>query len=173
MSQNLVKFYKDNNDLEAASSLLLGTSIAMIPLNTTGTGDAHSIARSVGGRFHDIHHGTALAVILPHVLNFNIEFRTKKLADLAVIMGLNISGKTQLEAAQMLVLSLQKIRDDLGLPVNYLDLGLTIDCLDELAEASKYKSEHGSNAGAAPRKATIEEYKQLMVDAYNGVKISY
>ena len=37
----------------------------------------------------------------------------------------------------------------------------------------KDKSEHGSSAGAPPRKATIDEYKQLIMDAWNGVEISY
>ena len=50
---------------------------------------------------------------------------------------------------------------------------MNLDSLDELAEASKYKSEHGSSAGAPPRKATIEEYKKLITDAYNGVEIEY
>lgn len=64
---------------------------------------------------------------------------------------------------------------DLGLPRSYRELGVEMDddILEELALASKDKSEHGSSAGAPPRKATIDEYKQLIMDAWNGVEISY
>ena len=173
MSRNLVRFYNDNTDLEAAGALLLATSLGCMACTSIGTGDAHCIARSVGGRFHNIHHGTALGVSLPHVLNFNLEGSQKKLADLARAMDLDVDGKSDLEAAKQLVLAIQQVRDDLGLPASYKELGMTLDCLDELAASSKDKSEHGSSAGAPPRKATIEEYKKLITDAYNGVKISY
>ena len=173
MSRNLVKFYNDNTDLNAASALLLATSLGCMACTSIGTGDAHCIARSVGGLYHNIHHGTALAISLPHVLNFNLEGSKTKLAELARVMGLDVAGKSELEAAKMLVLAVQQIRDDLGMPRSYKELGMNLDSLDELAEASKYKSEHGSSAGAPPRKATIEEYKKLITDAYNGVEIEY
>ena len=175
MSQNLVRFYNDNTDLEAAGALLLATSLGCMACTTIGTGDAHCITRSVGGRFHQVHHGTGLAVALPHVLNFNLYGSTKKLADLARAMGLDVSGKSELDQAKALVLAIQRVRDDLGLPKSYKELGVEMndEILEELALSSKDKSEHGSSAGAPPRKATIDEYKQLIMDAWNGVEISY
>lgn len=173
ISQNLVRFYNDTNDLEAAGAMLLASSLSCMACTAIGAGDAHCIARSVGGRFSNIHHGTALSVVLPHVLDFNLEVRVKKLADLARVMNLDIEGKEEMEAAKMLILAVQQIRKDLNLPGSYQELGMTLDCLDELAEASKYKSEHGSSAGAPPRKATIEEYKELITAAYNGTEITY
>lgn len=175
MSRNLVRFYNDSSDIEAAGALLLATSLGCMACTTIGTGDAHCITRSVGGRFHQVHHGTGLAVALPHVLNFNLYGSTKKLADLARAMGLDVNGLSELEQAKALVLAIQKVRDDLGLPRSYKELGVEMndEILEELALDSKDKSEHGSSAGAPPRKATIDEYKQLIMDAWNGVEISY
>ena len=98
-----------------------------------------------------------------------------RLADLARAMGLDVNGKSEPEQAKALVLAIQKVRGDLGLPRSYRELGVEMDddILEELALASKDKSEHGSSAGAPPRKATIDEYKQLIMDAWNGVEISY
>ena len=175
MSRNLVRFYNDSSDIEAAGALLLATSLGCMACTTIGTGDAHCITRSVGGRFHQVHHGTGLAVALPHVLNFNLYGSTKKLADLARAMGLDVNGLSEPEQAKALVLAIQKVRDDLGLPKSYKELGVEMndEILEELALDSKDKSEHGSSAGAPPRKATIDEYKQLIMDAWNGVEISY
>ena len=173
LSQNLVRFYNDSNDLEAASAMLIATSLGCMACTSIGTGDAHCIGRSVGGKYHGIHHGTALGVSLPHVLNFNLEVRTEKLADLARSMGLEVLGKTSREAAQMVILAIQQIRDDLGMPSSYKELGMNLADLDELAAATKDKGERGSSAGAPPRKGTIEEYKQLITDCYYGKKICY
>ena len=175
MSQNLVRFYNDSSDLEAAGALLLATSLGCMACTAIGTGDAHCITRSVGGRFHQVHHGTGLAVALPHVLNFNLYGSTKKLADLARAMGLDVNGLSELEQAKALVLAIQKVRDDLGLPRSYKELGVEMndEILEELALSSKDKSEHGSSAGAPPRKATIDEYKMLIMDAWEGKSISY
>lgn len=175
MSRNLVRFYNDSSDIEAAGALLLATSLGCMACTTIGTGDAHCITRSVGGRFHQVHHGTGLAVALPHVLNFNLYGSTKKLADLARAMGLDVNGLSEPEQAKALVLAIQKVRDDLGLPKSYKELGVEMndEILEEFALDSKDKSEHGSSAGAPPRKATIDEYKQLIMDAWNGVEISY
>lgn len=175
MSRNLVKFYNDNTDIQAAGALLLATSLGCMACTTIGTGDAHCITRAIGGRFHGVHHGTGLAVALPHVLNFNLEGSTAKLAQLALAMGLDVEGKNTLEQAKLLVLAIQQVRDDLGLPHSYRELGVDITepVLTELAEDAKYKSEHGSSAGAPPRKATIDEYKALITDAWEGKRISY
>ena len=175
MSQNLVRFYNDSSDLEAAGALLLATSLGCMACTAIGTGDAHCITRSVGGRFHQVHHGTGLAVALPHVLNFNLYGSTKKLADLARAMGLDVNGLSELEQAKALVLAIQKVRDDLGLPRSYKELGVEMndEILEELALSSKDKSEHGSSAGAPPRKATIDEYKMLIMDAWEGKRITY
>lgn len=175
MSQNLVRFYNDSSDLEAAGALLLATSLGCMACTAIGTGDAHCITRSVGGRFHQVHHGTGLAVALPHVLNFNLYGSTKKLADLARAMGLGVNGLSELDQAKALVLAIQQVRDDLGLPKSYKELGVEMndEILEELALSSKDKSEHGSSAGAPPRKATIDEYKMLIMDAWEGKSISY
>jgi alcohol dehydrogenase class IV len=173
MSLNLERFYADNTDLAAASELLLATTLGCMACSSIGTGDAHCIARSVGGRFGHIHHGTALGVILPHVLNFNLEIRSKKLAALAAAMELGTGGKSEIEAAQTLVTAIQNTRDSLGLPASYKELGMDIDSIEDIAKASKYKSENGSSAGAPPRKATVDEYRQLILDAYDGKRIAY
>ena len=173
LSQNLIRFYNDSNDLDAAGAMLLATSLGCMACTSIGTGDAHCIGRSVGGKYHGIHHGTALGVSLPHVLNFNLEVRTEKLAELARVMGLDVAGKSPRAAAQMVILAIQQIRDDLEMPSSYKELGMDLADLDELAAATKDKGERGSSAGAPPRKGTIEEYKQLITDCYFGKKISY
>lgn len=171
MSRSLVDFYNDNMNVAKAEALQLGTTLGCMACSSIGTGDTHNIGRAVGGRYHHIHHGTALSVVLPHVLYFNMDVRAEKMAQLAVAMGLDTTGMTKQEAALYMILSVQKIRDNLGLPQSYRELGVSEDSFEEIAKAAMYNSENGSSAFAAPRKATMEEYLELIRDAYEGKKI--
>ncbi len=174
MAKNLVTFANDNQNLEAAEALQVGAMLAGMATSSIGNGDAHNIARSVGGRFHQIHHGAALAVVLPHVLDFNIDVRTKEMSDLAHAMGLDINGLTQKEAAQQFILAVQQIRDDLGMTASYKDFGADVPgCLEAIIDGATFNSENGSSAFAAPRKATHDDYVKLIMAAYEGKKVEY
>ena len=171
---NLLKFVNDPNDIDAASNMILAAHMSTMIASNIGTGDGHNIGLAIGGRFN-ISHGTTLAVLLPYVLAFNVEVASKKLAECAVAMGIDTIGMTELEAAQACVLGIEKLRNDLQLPNNFKDFGMTItdEDLEKIADTAEYKNKVGASAGSAPRKGTREDFKRIAVDAYHGVKVSF
>ncbi len=171
---NLLKFVNDPNDIDAASNMILAAHMSTMIASNIGTGDGHNIGLAIGGRFN-ISHGTTLAVLLPYVLAFNVEVASKKLAECAVAMGIDTTGMTELEAAQACVLGIEKLRNDLQLPNNFKDFGMTItdEDLEKIADTAEYKNKVGASAGSAPRKGTREDFKRIAVDAYHGVKVSF
>ena len=90
-------------------------------------------------------------------------------------MGIDTSAMTELEAAQACVLGIQKLRDDLQLPDNFKDHGMTAteEDLEKIADTAEYKNKVGASAGSAPRKGTRDDFKRIALDAYNGVKIKF
>lgn len=171
---NLLTFVNDPNNIEAASSMILAAHMSTMIASNIGTGDGHNIGLAIGGRFN-ISHGTTLAVLLPHVLAFNVEAASAKLAEAARVMGIDTNGMTELEAAQACVLAVQKLRDDLQLPNSFKDYGMTITDadLEATADTAEYKNKVGASAGSAPRKGTREDFKRIAVDAYYGRKITF
>lgn len=171
---NLLTFVNDPNNIEAASSMILAAHMSTMIASNIGTGDGHNIGLAIGGRFN-ISHGTTLAVLLPHVLAFNVEAASAKLAEAARVMGIDTNGMTELEAAQACVLAVQKLRDDLQLPNSFKDYGMTITDadLEAIADTAEYKNKVGASAGSAPRKGTREDFKRIAVDAYYGKKIIF
>ncbi len=171
---NLLTFVNDPNNIEAASSMILAAHMSTMIASNIGTGDGHNIGLAIGGRFN-ISHGTTLAVLLPHVLAFNVEAASAKLAEAARVMGIDTNGMTELEAAQACVLAVQKLRDDLQLPNSFKDYGMTITDadLEAIADTAEYKNKVGASAGSAPRKGTREDFKRIAVDAYYGRKITF
>ena len=172
--RNLLTFVNDPNNIEAASNMILAAHMSTMIASNIGTGDGHNIGLAIGGRFN-ISHGATLAVLLPHVLAFNCEVAAPKLAECALAMGIDTTGMTQLEAAQQCVLAIQKLRDDLQLPDNFKDFGMTItdEDLEAIADTAEYKNKVGASAGSAPRKGTREDFKRIAVDAYHGKKITF
>ncbi|MBW1775506.1 MAG: iron-containing alcohol dehydrogenase, partial [Deltaproteobacteria bacterium] len=51
-----------------------------------------------GGRF-DVHHGLANAVLLPYVMEFNLQARPEKFTAVAEALGVDTDGLTAHEAA--------------------------------------------------------------------------
>ena len=174
INNSLLKFVNNPNDVDAASDMILAAHMSTMIASNIGTGDGHNIGLAIGGRFN-ISHGTTLAVLLPHILNFNVEVASAKLAECARIMGLDVAGKTELEAAQACVLAVQELRDDLQLPDNFKDYGMTIteEDLERIADTAEHKNKVGASAGSAPRRGTREDFKRIAVDAYHGKKITY
>ena len=171
---NLLNFVNNPNDIDAASNMILAAHMSTMIASNIGTGDGHNIGLAIGGRFN-ISHGTTLAVLLPYVLAFNVEVASKKLAECAVAMGINTDGMTELEAAQACVLAIEKLRDDLQLPNNFKDYGMTAteEDLEKIADTAEYKNKVGASAGSAPRQGTREDFKRIALDAYNGVRIKF
>lgn len=174
ITKSLLKFVNEPNDIDAASDMILAAHMSTMIASNIGTGDGHNIGLAIGGRFN-ISHGTTLAVLLPHVLAFNVEVAAPKLAECARVMGIDTDGMTELQAAQACVLAVQQLRDDLHLPNNFKDFGMTItdEDLEKIADTAEYKNKVGASAGSAPRKGTREDFKRIAVDAYHGVKVSF
>jgi len=67
-----------------------------------GLGAVHALAYAVGTEFKQAH-GRSNAIMLPHIMKYNIPGNPAKFADIAALMGEDIDGLTDREAAQLAV----------------------------------------------------------------------
>lgn len=83
---NLARCVQDGSDLEARSAVALGSlygGLGLGPVNTTGV---HALAYPLGGEFH-MAHGLSIALLLPHVVRFNLPALPERHAALASALG--------------------------------------------------------------------------------------
>jgi alcohol dehydrogenase len=66
----LPRVIRDPTDLEARGSMLLGAAYAGMAIENSMLGAAHSAANPLTSR-HNVVHGEAVGVMLPHVIRFN------------------------------------------------------------------------------------------------------
>jgi alcohol dehydrogenase class IV len=110
IGKNLVKAYTDGNNKEARTNIMMASLIAGIGFPNSGLGAVHGLSLPLGGRFN-IPHGIANAIILPHVMNFNLSSCPNKFSDIAQALdGKNKNPEQSVEAVL-------KLRKELSIPV--------------------------------------------------------
>ena len=78
--------FRDGSDSEARKSVSLGSLYGGLCLGPVNTAAVHALAYPLGSRFH-IPHGISNAMLLPHVLEFNLPAAVGRYASIARIIG--------------------------------------------------------------------------------------
>ncbi|MDI3535147.1 MAG: hypothetical protein PWQ82_1512 [Thermosediminibacterales bacterium] len=163
ISDNLRKAVHYQDNLENISKMAIASTIAGAAFTNGLLGLVHAMAHPLGGMFN-IPHGIANAILLPYVMKFNLVANPEKFARIAKVMGENIEGLNEREAAEKALQAVIKLSTDVGIPTNLKEVGMDPSKIDKLA-ADSMKS---GNVFSNPRKNTIEDVKTLFRNAYEG-----
>jgi alcohol dehydrogenase class IV len=88
---HLARACADGADIEARTAMLIASHYGGLCLGPVNTAAVHALAYPLGGEFH-IAHGMANALLLPHVLRFNLEAAPARYAGIARALGVPSSG---------------------------------------------------------------------------------
>lgn len=127
----LPRVLDDGADLAARGELLCAAHLAGQAFNASGVGLVHAMAHVVGAR-HRVHHGTANAICLPHVMRWNSDELSAELASVARALG--IAEPDPQRAALAAADRVAGIVRDSGLPTRLRDVNVPESALDGLAE---------------------------------------
>ncbi|MCZ7572811.1 MAG: iron-containing alcohol dehydrogenase [Ardenticatenaceae bacterium] len=117
--------------LEATyTDLGAGAAMAALVICNARSGLHHAICHFLGGRFH-VPHGVANAIMLPHVLRFNLPVTEEPQRRFAEAVNASALGAVSTAAEAVTVL-----QQDLQVPTRLRDVGVPQSRLDEVAEAA-------------------------------------
>jgi len=116
-------------DVEARASMLVGSHLAGLAIEQSMLGAAHACANPLTAR-HDIPHGLALAMLLPHVVRWNAGVAHDRYATL---LGAPRRRARDEDAAEALARRLEDFARAGGLAMRLRDAGVEADSLPELA----------------------------------------
>ena len=153
----------NNRSLDACTGMMLGSTIAGIAFGYSDVAAVHCMAEALGGRY-DLPHGVANAILLPTVTAYNLPANTKKYADVAEAMGLDVTGKTAEEAAAACVDGLRQLCTDVGIKPMREHPEIKPEDFHALAVAAMANVSTPSN----PREMTVEAFEELFQKAYAG-----
>jgi alcohol dehydrogenase len=123
------------DDKIARGQMLIAANIAGQAFNATGVGLVHAMAHVIGAR-HSVHHGTANAICLPHVMRFNNDELGGRYRLVAEALGIDVRGLSDETAGFKAADALAGLIARVHLPTRLRDVKVPENDLEACAESS-------------------------------------
>lgn len=156
----LPKAVENGADIKARSSMAAGSYSAAIAFSNSGLGLVHAMAHQLGG-FFNVAHGFANAILLPHVMEYNLDTCASDYKDLAGVIGIDIEFVSDRQGAINFINAVKTLSVKVGIPSKLTGIDVNEEILRKLAK----QAEQDTCYNDAPKKASIEEmvaiYKKI------------
>ena len=144
---------------QARSEMLMGSLLAGLTLSSAGVGACHALAYPLGA-FFDVPHGLANAVLLPHVMRYNLIGALARYAEVAELLGADTSGLTLRETAEKAIEQVSALLEDLGVAKTLRELDIPESSIEEMAEAAmKVDRPIANNPRMMTKESAVRIYK--------------
>jgi 1,3-propanediol dehydrogenase len=130
---NLRRAVTDRQDMKANSNMALASLNAGIAFSNAIFGAGHAMTHQVDGLL-DTHHGETDAVLLPHVMEFNLPDCRRQFREMAAAMGEAPGPDGDLPEAERAIEAVRNLATDIGLHHTLSDFGLTEELLPQLID---------------------------------------
>jgi alcohol dehydrogenase class IV len=134
IAANLERACADGSDLEARSAMMRASLYGGMCLGPVNTAAVHALAYPLGGEFH-IAHGLANALLLPHVLRFNLSAAPRRYAEIAWALGVAPSGDEMADALEGIA-RVVALTDVCGVQSGMRHFGIARDAIPRMASAA-------------------------------------
>jgi alcohol dehydrogenase len=131
IGNNLQKAVDNGKDIEARSNVALGSLYGGMCLGPVNTAAVHALAYPLGSKYR-IAHGISNALLLPYVMEFNLQAAPKLYANIAIAIGCSRKSsdtETALEGIQFIRL----LTKGCGVPTRLSEIGIPQDAIEETA----------------------------------------
>ncbi len=170
----------DGTDEVARTKMHIAATMGGLAFGNAQVGIAHSLGHALGVMLH-IHHGLAVGMALPYVIEFNREVDGERygklVSELRLVLGDDApasltttekeAGATQLSAAVRELLSIVE------LPTSLKALGIAKDDLDANLDALVTHAANDNCTVTASRAPTNEELAKLLRAMYDGKRVDF
>jgi alcohol dehydrogenase class IV len=143
VAENLRCAVEDGTDMEARKNMAMASTMGALAFSK-GLGAVHSLAHQLSTEA-DVPHGVANAIMLPPVMEFNLEAAAQDYADIAQSMGVNIRDMSVMEAARSSIEAVRQLSRDIGIPGRLRDVGVKKESIPSMAAKAMEDHCHSSN----------------------------
>jgi len=139
---SLEKAINNGDDIKARENMILGSTLAGMAIEAGNTAMAHGMGHALSS-IAGIHHGRAVALCLDAIYAWNAEAFPKVHAEIAKAMGIDPSGKTEMELAMVGAKEYSRLLSKSGISLSLKDDGLSIADLDRFVNSINAKENRG------------------------------
>jgi len=165
--ENIEETVKNGKNKDARFAMANASTMAGIAFSNSMVGAVHAIGHACGAIAH-VHHGNAMAILLPYVMKYNMDVIGNYYSEiLLALAGPDIYAETPKEnrarkAIEIILLLNHKLNKLCGMPIKLSDAGVTEDQLNDIAKTAL-------NDGAMlpnPKDLNIEDIKTILKEAF-------
>ena len=150
------------SNLEARYFMSLAATYGGTAFASGGLGAVHALAYPVGTEYR-LPHGRSNAIMLPHIMKFNLSGNPEKYADVAALMGKRTEGLAAVKGALLAIEAVQELLETLQIPYRLRDYGVSKKDFPKLVEgAMKFARLFVPN----PRNLREEDVLSVYEEAY-------
>jgi alcohol dehydrogenase class IV len=143
---------KDGQSRQPRERMMMACLLGGIAFNQSRLVIVHPMSHPVSG-WCGTPHGVANAILLPHVMAFNVEHAAEKLARVAGALGIDTGGLSTAGAAGAAVDKVRSMNEELGIPPSLSAVGVRPELIPPMA-TDAIKS---GNIPLNPRPTTYED----------------
>ncbi|MCQ9472144.1 iron-containing alcohol dehydrogenase [Pseudomonas alliivorans] len=154
---SIVEAYQQPESVRARGDMLLGSMYGGLALTAAGTAAVHALAYPLGGKFH-VTHGVANAMLLPHVMAFNLDSCAERLKRAALVCGVALADDPHEAAADKLIEQIRQWTHVLNIPQNLREFGVGEEHLADMAVAASKVTRLMTNN---PKALSLDDIEQL------------
>ena len=149
---NIREAYNNPDNMEAKSNMMTGAFYGGVAITGSGTTAVHALSYPLGGKYH-IAHGVSTAILFAHVMEFNKDACSKRLAILCDAVYPELAGKSEDEKAQYMIDQIADIVKVTNIPTDLKEFGVKPEDLDFLVDA-----------GSKQQRLLVNNMKELSLD---------
>ncbi len=161
----LYESYSEKSD-RAMEAMSLAAMFGGMALNVGRASLPHALEHSLSAYRPNLPHGLGLSMVMVPFVKRACKCNREKFADIAYLMGEDISTVSLDKAAEKSVDAVLKLKRQLGLTYTLKDFGFTREEIDEMVERTFFTMEHGLKN--SPCEFDKEDIKSIYYEALEG-----
>ena len=158
--QFLLPTLEEPDNIIYRSEMMQASLEAGLAFSNAILGAVHAMAHSLGG-FLDLPHGECNAILLPHVMAYNLGSSPERYVNIARAMGIEVQGLTARQAGEAAIAAVQELKSKAGITSTLGQRGVTWENIKELSTKAIADPCMLTN----PRPATAEEITRIFENA--------
>ncbi len=161
ISQNIVEAVRNGNNEEARTAVALGSVYGGICLGPVNTAAVHALSYRLGSMYH-LPHGLSNALLLPYIMEFNLQTSANQYAQVAMALGCDRQDD-DLTTAKSGVKKTKDLIRECGLPLHLREVGVKQEDIPAMAESAMKIQRLLKNN---PRDVFLDDAINIYKDAY-------
>ena len=155
--------YADGENTEARYYMSLGSLLAGLVLNNSGTSLVHALAYPIGGEYH-VPHGPSLTCLVNSCFDYIMVAKQERFVQIAKAMGENVEGLSNREGAKKALDAINEVLLRLNLPRSLTDLNITDKSRVDQWAIDGHSEQRLLSRSA--RKLSVEDIKKIYLNAF-------